>query len=160
MSYSHTFIVPQDGGLVPSDEQAARGKAFLNEKLGGDYPPAVVHLTPTPRLYSTEENWRSFTCPRCHHVVKYDHQDEALSHWWYTSLYGLCRPDQILTVPCCKSEIAGSEFDFGADAVFSRFALEVEDLDMFESGYFQQDDVQNLEAAMGFGVRVIVAQGS
>jgi hypothetical protein len=160
LSYSHTFIVPQDPNFVPSDEQAARGKEFLDKKLGGDYAPAIIYKSHTPRLYSTEENWTSFTCPRCQKLVKYTSRDEALSYWWYTSLYGLCKPDEILTVPCCNSEIAGKEFDFGEDAVFSLFALTVEEVDIIESGYFTQEDIHALEASLGFKMRIIIAKGT
>ncbi len=160
MSYANTFILPRDPDFIPTDDQVAQGSAMLDQILRGHYGPPGVHRHTTPRLYSVGESWTSFTCPRCGQSVRCDRREEALLDWWYTKLYGLREPDQRLTVPCCGAQIAGKEFDFGEDAVFSRFALEIEDLHLLDSGYLKPGDLQALEDALGFPIRVMVEQGT
>jgi hypothetical protein len=159
MGYSNTFIIPKEPDFVPNNDQAVRAKAFLDMRLDGIYS-ASLHWSLTPRLYSTGESWRSFTCPKCRKLVKYDYEDKKLSDWWYMSLYCLHEPDQVVTVPCCSSHVAGREFDFGMDAAFSRFAIEIENLHMLWSGYFNEDDIKRLEEVSGFNVRIIIEQGT
>ena len=159
MSYAHTYVVPADPAFVPNEEQAARGQQFLDDVLRGHYEVEVQTRT-EPRLYSTEENWTRFQCPRCRQTVQYNGGDATLGDWWYEELYGLHDPNQVLTVPCCGASVAGKEFDFGADAVFSRFALVVRECHLLEDGYWKPGDREGLEDALGFKTRILVAQGT
>jgi hypothetical protein len=143
-----TIIVPQDRDFVPSEQDAARGRSFL-EAAFPEYP-VTIRTWSTPRFVTSGDDFEKYTCPRCKKLVKRYYLDDAGKHWWYTVLWDLRGEDQLVTAPCCGAEVAVREFDFGTDAAFASFALSVEGVGgLGELTKFGEDNRKKLESMLG-----------
>lgn len=62
-----------------------------------------------------------------------------------------------IVMPCCSGEIAASQFQFGNDAIFTKFLIRARDYELPNNkGELDADQLHNLEEAFGSKLMQIV----
>jgi hypothetical protein len=148
------YLVPQDSSFQPSAEAATSAESLILDfwEEEAEFNEVKSHFYEEQTLITEGAAFEEVTCPRCKATISRwdcDDDDEKEVPKFF---YGIGKPDQIVTMPCCHAEIALNELDFGSSAAFVRFALE----STYADDEFSSEQIKELETILGCRLRQIV----
>lgn len=153
MTDFNTIFVSKNSSFVPNDAAAAAAESLL-AKLYPDCISVSYRKHAAPQFITSGDDFDRFCCPICKTSVNsHSLSDEGIV-WWYTVFLSAREESQLIKVPCCGSEVAMKDFDFGRYAAFGSFELTVEGTQYDEELSASQKN--QLEMVLGCSVRSIV----
>lgn len=148
MSDNVLHIVPAEPGFRPTITAATAAEQLLRSFL--PRCKAVTAVTGEGiRFIDAGENWEGVVCPHC---------GADAEQWWADAVSRAYESRfQTLTVcaQCCGASVSLNELRYGWPVAFATFSLDALNP---ESLHLSTEQLAQLEAALGCGVRVVQAR--
>ncbi len=143
--------------FTPSQKQLDDTKLLLESYCSYLDDGVSAKIYSKPCLVTSGAAFDSLACPACGITIK-RFDDDDNDEWWYemeTKLYESSDPlNEKIVMPCCHKESTAVQFNFGKDAIFTKFLVRAHDYEL-DSGNGELDSEQLKKLEEKFGSKLM-----